>query len=98
MNQLLVTYFPAIVQFFVTFIYFFIESLLHYHIGKFGKLGLAFPKSNELIMIVVTILIITGLATITTKIINAISCLNSKTHEIKKYVNNIFHNYIKILY
>ena len=87
MNQLLVTYFPAIVQFFVTFIYFFIESLLHYHIGKFGKLGLAFPKYNELIMIVVTILIITGLATITTKIINAhfLSQLNKTTHEIKKY-------------
>ena len=87
MNQLLVTYFPAIVQFFVTFIYFFIESLLHYHVGKYGTLGLAFPKTNELFMIIVTILIITGLATITTKIINAhfLSQLNKTTHEIKKY-------------
>ena len=38
-------------------------------------------------MIIITILIITGLATITTKIINVhfLSQLNKSTHEIKKY-------------
>ena len=70
MNELMVTSFPEIVQFIVTFLFFLLEYMLHYHVGKFGTIGLAFPKPNELILIIITILIIAGASTVTTRYIN----------------------------
>ena len=70
MNEVLVARFPEIVQFTVTFLFFLLESMLHYHVGKFGTIGLAFPKPKELILIIITIITIAGASTLTTRYIN----------------------------
>ena len=70
MNEVLVSRFPEIVQFTVTFLFFLLESMLHYHVGKYGSIGLAFPKPKELILIIITIITIAGASTITTRYIN----------------------------
>ena len=44
--------------------------MLHYHIGKYGKIGIAVPKLNEFGLIFATIASITLLSTLTTKFIN----------------------------
>tara|TARA_A100001011_G_C14282265_1_gene832130 strand:- start:357 stop:683 length:327 start_codon:yes stop_codon:yes gene_type:complete len=61
---------PAIVQFVVTFTFFLFEAMLHYHIGKYGKIGIAIPKLTEFGLIFATIAFITLLSTMTTKFIN----------------------------
>ena len=40
------------IQFFVTIGFFYIEALIHYNIGKKGRLGLSIPnwKQNKLIL------------------------------------------------
>jgi len=61
---------PAVVQFIVTFLFFLCEALLHYHIGKYGTIGLAIPKLNEFGLIISIIAFVTLLSTVTTKFIN----------------------------
>jgi len=87
MNIALVTNFPEIIQFSVTFSFFFLESLFHYHIGKYGTFGIAFPKFKEMAIIIVTILLISGASTLVTNIINDnfLSVYNKKINMKKKY-------------
>ena len=68
--NLVLTNAPAIVQFVVTFTFFLFEAMLHYHIGKFGKIGIALPKLTEFGLIFTTIAVVTLLSTLTTKFIN----------------------------
>ena len=41
----------------VTCFFFFFEALVHFHIGKTGKLGISLPKGDELFKIVASIFI-----------------------------------------
>ena len=45
------------IQFFVTIGFFYIEALIHYNIGKKGKLGFSIPnwKQNKLILGVIAV-------------------------------------------
>lgn len=58
-NQLIV--FP------VTCFFFFLEALVHYHIGKTGSaFGISWPPNDELLKIVVSIVICGGCSSIAT--------------------------------
>ena len=57
------------VLFTVTCLWFFLEALVHYHIGKTGGLGISMPKGDELVKIVVSILICSGLSSGTVALI-----------------------------
>ena len=46
----------------VTCFFFFFEALVHFHIGKTGKLGISLPKGDELFKIVASIFICSGLS------------------------------------
>jgi hypothetical protein len=51
-----------ILAFPVTCFFFFFEALLHFHIGKTGQLGISLPSYDELVKIVVSIVICSGLS------------------------------------
>lgn len=54
----------------VTFIFFFVEALLHYNIGKNGEVGFHFPTNGELTRIVVIVAIFSILSASTVAMIN----------------------------
>ena len=51
-----------ILAFPVTCFFFFFEALLHFHIGKTGQLGISLPSYDEVVKIVVSIVICSGLS------------------------------------
>ena len=72
------------VAFFVTIVWFFLEALVHYNIGKTGSCWItSFPHGEELVLILTSIAICSFLSTVTTnfitgilKVIYRFSCLS----------------------
>ena len=61
------------VAFFVTIMWFFLEALVHYNIGKNGSIWLSqFPDFHEFILIFTSIAICSFLSTVTTNFITGI--------------------------
>lgn len=79
-----------IISFFVTTIFFFIEAVIHYNIGKYGKIGFQIPKYHHTFKIISTILLFSFISCCVTHYIQialdqTIISLNSNTQ-------NYFHN------
>lgn len=49
----------------VTFSFFFLEALIHYNIGKYGKIGISFPVGVELAELVLTMVVFSVLSAAT---------------------------------
>ena len=61
------------VAFFVTIVWFFLEALVHYNIGKTGSCWIsAFPHGEEFVLILTSIAICSFLSTVTTNFITGI--------------------------
>lgn len=72
------------ISFFVTTIFFFIEGVIHYNIGKYGNIGFKFPKYKHCIKIISTILIFSFVSCCVTQYIKialdqTITSLNTDT-------------------
>ena len=55
----------------VTFIFFFMEALIHYNLGKTGQLSISrFPRRGELVRLIFTIAFFSFLSAVVIKAIN----------------------------
>ena len=77
-------YTTIFVSFFVTTFFFFIEAIIHYNIGKYGKLAFKLPSYKHSIKIIYTIIIFSLLSCCVTHYIKVaidqtILSLNSNT-------------------
>ena len=79
-----------IISFFITTIFFFIEAVIHYNIGKYGYIGFQLPTYKHILKILSTILFFSFLSCCATHYIlialdQTIISLNSNTQ-------NFLHN------
>lgn len=70
-----------VLTFSTTCFFFFFEALLHFHIGKTGDLGFSLPKSDELVKIIVSIVICSGLSSATVMLIDSLVAKRASARE-----------------
>ena len=58
------------VQLLTTSVFFYIEAIIHYNIGKFGKIAFTLPLLKENIMMLLTIIFFSFLACCLTDFVN----------------------------
>jgi len=79
-----------IISFFVTTIFFFFEAIIHYNIGKYGKIGFQFPKYTHILKIISTIFLFSFLSCCMTHYIQI--AFNQTVVSLNSNTQGYFHN------